>query len=356
VSDIKKIIHIDMDCFFAAVEILDNPKLKGKPVIVGGVSDRGVVCAASYEARDYGVKSAMPLFQARKLCKNGIYLPVRMNRYKEISKTIHSIFMRYTDLVQPISMDEAFLDVTQNKKNIPYATTIAKEIKKRIKEECGLIASAGVAPNKFLAKIASDMDKPDGFYVIKPKDIEGFMKNLPIKKIWGVGRVTAQKLYDLGIHKASDIHRFPTEYFEEKFGKMGSHLIRLAKGEDKSQVVPYREAKSIGSERTLSENIKEKNELKDFLKGLTKNVVQRIQFKNKCAKGVQIKIKFENFKLITRSELLDDYTDQEEPIYQKAIDLFDKVDFDELGVRLVGISVYQIKSSEINLNLSDYFK
>ena len=352
----RKIIHIDMDCFFAAVEILDNPKLKGLPVIVGGTTDRGVVCAASYEARAYGVKSAMPLFKARKLCQNGVYLPVRMSRYKEISMCIHEIFHRYTNLVQPISMDEAFLDVTENKKNIPYATSIAKEIKMEIKKECNLIASAGVAPNKFLAKIASDMDKPDGLYVIKPKQVQNFMKDLPISKIWGVGRVTAKKLHDLGIHKAADIERFPNNYFEEKFGKMGLHLLKLCKGEDNSAVTPSREAKSIGNETTLRENISNPKDALVIIKRLAEKVSSRLQHKNKCAKGVQLKLKLENFKLLTRSELLVEHVDDKKNIIEKASKLFNKCELGELSIRLIGVSVYQIKDNEIEKDLSFYLQ
>ena len=345
-----------MDCFFAAVEILDNQNLKGNPVIVGGTSDRGVVCAASYEARAYGVKSAMPLFKARKLCKNGIFLPVRMARYKEISQKIQEIFRRYTDLVQPISMDEAFLDVTVNKKNTPYATTIAKEIKETIKTECGLIASAGVAPNKFLAKIASDIDKPDGLYVIKPSAIDIFMKDLPIKKIWGVGEVMAKKLNNLGIHKASDINRFPKIFFEENFGKFGQHLIQLSKGIDNSVVSPYRKVKSIGHETTFKKNITDRLVLQDSIKNLSKKVSQRLLAKNRMARGVQVKIKLNDFKLITRSELMAESSDDSIVISEKASYLLDKIEFNDASIRLIGVSVYQIEENDEERNLSYFFK
>jgi len=345
-----------MDCFFAAVEILDNPKLKGLPVIVGGTSDRGVVCAASYEARSYGVKSAMPLFKARHLCRKGVYLPVRMSRYKDISQKIQEIFSRYTDLVQPISMDEAFLDVTENKKNIPYATTIAKEIKKTIKEECGLIASAGVAPNKFLAKIASDMDKPDGLYVIKPNDVEGFMKGLPIKKIWGVGKVTAKNLNNLGIHMASDIQRFPKSFFEENFGKMGQHLILLSKGIDNSVVTPYRKVKSIGHETTFKENISDKEVVYKSIVQLSEKVSKRLQSKNRLAKGVQVKVKLNDFKLITRSARMVEKSDDVTDISKKAKTLFEKIQLNDASIRLVGVSVYQIEENDTEMNLNYFFK
>lgn len=343
-----------MDCFFAAVEVLDNPTLKGKPVIVGGTTKRGVVCAASYEARKYGVKSAMALFQAHQLCPKGIYLPVRMERYKEISGEIHQIFQRYTDLIQPISMDEAFLDVTENKLSEPYAMEIAKQIKKDIKTELGLIASAGIAPNKFLAKIASDMDKPDGFYVIKPNQINSFMKTLPVGRIWGVGRVMREKLNNLGIYKASDFEKFPEGFFEEKFGKMGYELLRLSKGVDESSVKPYRQAKSIGHETTFSENITEKNIVIEMIKKLSIKVENRIQKKKQCAKGVQLKIKFDDFKLITRSQLNDNYFDRADPIFNIAQNLFNKLELNEFAIRLIGVSVYQLKDSDAQQGLFDY--
>lgn len=341
-SQLRKIIHVDMDCFYAAVEVLDHPAYRGKPLIVGGREKRGVVSAASYEARAYGIRSAMPVSTAMTLCKHAINVPGRMQRYKEISQQIHEIFRRYTDLIQPISLDEAFLDVTQNKKNIPYATTIAKEIKQEIKDEIGLIASAGVAPNRFLAKIASDQDKPDGLFVIKPHEVEGFMRELPIGRIWGVGKVMGKSLENLGIHKASDVQKYPLTFLEKKFGKMGYHLHKLSQGIDPSPVKPYREAKSIGKERTFLEDIFSHEELKEPLRKLADKVSERLNLKSKVVGGVTLKLKFADFQQITRSKLLVTPTADSEILFKNTFELLQNIDVSKKGARLIGLSTYKL--------------
>lgn len=336
----RKIVHIDMDCFYAAVEVLDQPQLEGKPVIVGG-THRGVVCAASYEARKYGVKSAMPIFQAKKLCKKGIFLPVRMHRYKEMSSEIRKIFFKHTDMIQPISLDEAFLDVTVNNLNL-YATEVAKEIKKDIKNKLGLVASAGVAPNKFLAKVASDYDKPDGFYVIRPHEVESFMKNLPVKKMWGVGKVLGEKLENIGIHVAGDFSRFPNSYFLNKFGQMGKQLLSISKGIDHSKVKNVREAKSIGRERTLEENLIEKKEILQVLQILLEDALTRLRMKRYKCRGVQLKIKDSNFKVITRRMLLKEETNDYSKLYECIPKLTERTSIGSVSVRLLGISFFEL--------------
>jgi len=331
-----------MDCFYAAVEVLDQPELRGKPVIVGGRERRGVVSAANYEARAYGVKSAMPITTALKLCKKAINVPVRMARYKEISIKIHEIFLRFTDKIQPISLDEAFLDVTENKKNTSYATPIAREIKAAIIDELGLIASAGVAPNRFLAKIASDYDKPNGLYVIKPHQVNEFMKQLPVKRIWGVGRVMGKALDDLGIHFASDVQKYPLSFLEKKFGKMGPHLLELSQGIDHSEVKPYGKQKTIGKETTFTEDVFDRSLLCAEIDRLSLRVMDRLKVKGYVVGGVTLKIKYANFKLVTRSKLLESKVISDLDLSAIAKDLMGDLDISEIGVRLVGISAYKI--------------
>lgn len=352
----RKIIHVDMDCFYAAVEVLDHPEYRGKPLIVGGREKRGVVSAASYEARAYGIRSAMPVSTAMTLCKHAINVPGRMSRYKEVSLLIHEIFGRYTDLIQPISLDEAFLDVTQNKKDIPYATTIAMEIKQSIKDELGLIASAGVAPNRFLAKIASDQDKPDGLFVIKPHEVEAFMKELPIGRIWGVGKVMGKTLEDIGIHKAADVQRYPLAFLEKKFGKMGLHLYSLSQGIDPSPVKPYREAKSMGKERTFLEDIYTHQELKLPLEKLADKVSERLNVKSKVVGGVTLKLKYADFNQITRSKLLSTPTADAKALRECAWQMLREIDVSKKGVRLIGLSTYKLSSHPETSDIFDWMK
>lgn len=343
-----------MDCFYAAVEVLDHPELKGKPVIVGGREKRGVVSAANYEARAYGVKSAMPISTALKLCKKAINVPVRMSRYKEISIKIHEVFLRFTDKIQPISLDEAFLDVTENKKKTAYATPIAKEIKAAILDELGLIASAGVAPNRFLAKIASDYDKPNGLYVIKPHQVNEFMQQLSVKRIWGVGKVMGKALDDLGIHYASDVQKYPLSFLEKKFGKMGPHLLELSQGIDHSEVKPHGKQKTIGKETTFTEDVFDRDLLCREIDRLSLRVMDRLRVKGYVAGGVTLKIKYADFKLVTRSKLLENKMVSELDLSALAKDLLDGLDLIEKGIRLIGISAYKISPLSETSSIFDW--
>lgn len=247
----RKIIHIDMDAFYASVEQLDNPDLIGIPLAVGGSEVRGVVSAASYEARKFGVRSAISGIQAKKLCPNLIFVPPRFDRYKEISKQIRKIFLEYTDLVEPLSLDEAYLDVTENKKGNPSATLIAQEIRKRIFEEIGLTASAGISSNKFVAKIASDFNKPNGQKTVNPDEIEPFLEKLDIRKFYGVGKVTAEKMYQLGVFSGFDLKQKSLEYLEKHFGNSGLHYYQISRGIHNSEVKPNRLIKSVGANARL---------------------------------------------------------------------------------------------------------
>ncbi|HAX14858.1 MAG TPA: DNA polymerase IV, partial [Leeuwenhoekiella sp.] len=248
----RKIIHVDMDAFYASVEQLDNPELRGKPVAVGGGSERGVVSAASYEARKFGVRSAMAGALARKLCPDLIFVKTRFDRYREISGQIREVFHEYTDLVEPLSLDEAYLDVTENKKGNPSATMIAKEIRAKIKEKTGLNASAGISINKFIAKVASDINKPNGQKTVNPEEVLPFLEALDIRKFYGVGKVTAEKMYQLGIFTGNDLKSKSLEFLQEKFGKSGNHYYNVVRGIHLSEVKPHRIRKSLGAERTFS--------------------------------------------------------------------------------------------------------
>ena len=301
-TNLRKIIHVDMDAFYASVEQMDNPELKGKPLAVGGSKERGVVAAASYEARKFGIKSAMSSKIAAIKCPNLIFVKPRFKRYKEISQQIRNVFLSYTNLVEPLSLDEAYLDVTHNKKGIPYATDIAKEIKQRIKAEIGLTASAGVSINKFLAKVASDYEKPDGLYVIKPHQVETFVENLAIEKFFGVGKVTKEKMNKLGIFNGKDMKRFSKVELKHYFGKSGDYFYNVAFGIDERPVNPNRIRKSVGAENTFSDDLKSRDEIEIQLLSITSETWKRAENANVTAQTVTIKIKFEDFTQITRSK------------------------------------------------------
>ena len=251
----RKIIHIDMDAFYASVEQLDNPELKGKPLAVGGSETRGVVAAASYEARKFGVRSAMSGVQAKRNCPDLIFVRPRFERYKEISKKIRAIFHEYTDLVEPLSLDEAYLDVTQNKKGNPSASIIAQEIRKRIFEEVGITASAGISVNKFVAKVASDYNKPNGQKTVNPEEVESFLENLDIKRFYGIGKVTTDRMYHFGIFTGKDLKSKSREFLEEHFSKSGLHFYNIVRGIHNSEVKPNRITKSVAAEHTFNENL-----------------------------------------------------------------------------------------------------
>lgn len=342
-SGYRKIIHVDMDAFYASVEQMDHPELKGKPLAVGGSEVRGVVSAASYEARKYGVRSAMSGYMAKKLCPEIIFVRPRFDRYKEISKKIRNIFLDYTDLVEPLSLDEAYLDVTENKKGNPSATLIAQEIRKRIFEEVGLTASAGISINKFVAKIASDYHKPNGQKTVNPDEVASFLEALDVKKFYGVGKVTAEKMYQLGIFTGADLKNKSLEYLEEHFGNSGQSFYNLARGISYSQVKPNRTLKSVGAERTFSVNLSSEVFMEERLENIAKELERRLQKTKIAGKTITLKIKYSDFTLQTRSKTLPYFISDKSLIADTAKELLYQERLKE-SVRLLGISLHNLNT------------
>ena len=351
----KHIIHLDMDAFYPSVEILDNPSLKRKPVIVGGSKERGVVSSASYEARKFGVHSAQPIAKAKRLCPQGIFLPVRMTRYQEVSKQAFEIFHRFTPLVEPLSIDEAFLDVTGSIRLFGQPENIAKKIKQVIFTETGLTISAGVAPSKFVAKIASDMDKPDGLTIVHPDGVVEFLDPLPIDKMWGVGKVTQHILSRLNIHTFKDLRQTPVEVLEKKFGKQGAKIHQLAMGIDKREVIPEHDVKSIGHEETFMQDIVSLGIAQKELLALSNKTARRMRHKGLKGRTISLKIKYFDFVQITRSTTLPESTDDGSKIYSVACRLLEKAGATKKPIRLLGISLSQLTflASGIQLALFD---
>jgi DNA polymerase-4 len=329
-----------MDAFYASVEQRDNPSLKGLPVIVGGNPEkRGVVSAASYEARVYGVHSAMPTSQAKRLCPQGIFLPVRIPRYREVSEQIFQILQEYTPLVEPLSLDESFLDVTASEKLFGPASHIAREIKQRIREAMGLTASAGIAPNKFLAKIASDFKKPDGLVEIQPEEVQDFLRDLPISKLWGVGKSTEEVLKGMGILRVGQLAVFPPEKIEKRLGKFGLELIDLARGKDDQPVTPESETKSVSQEETFTPDLDNLEKMKRVLLDQAEQVGWEIRKQKLKGFTVTVKVRYPDFTLVTRSFTLPSPTDQGIEIYQTALKLLHKTDAPQRKVRLLGVGI-----------------
>lgn len=344
----RKIIHIDMDAFYASIEQRDNPSLKGKPLVVGGSPHgRGVVSTCSYEARKYGIHSAMPCKEAYIRCPYAVFVRPRFYVYKEVSNQIRNIFHRYTDLVEPLSLDEAFLDVTENKKKIKSATIIAKLIKEDIKRETGLTASAGVSYNKFVAKLASDYQKPNGLTVITEDNVQEFLDALPVKKFFGVGKVTERVLKNNGINTGYDLRNTSLEKLEKIFKNRGLELYNFARGIDNRPVNPTRIRKSIGAETTLIEN---KNiddaETVMILDELCEEVAERMAKEDKVAKTITLKIKFEDFKTITRSLSVSDYIRNYDDIRFYAAELLTHVEDSTKTIRLFGVTVSNLEKEE----------
>jgi DNA polymerase IV len=336
----RKIIHIDMDAFYASVEQGDNPALKGLPVIVGGDPEkRGVVSAASYEARVYGVHSALPTSQAKRLCPHGIFLPVRMHRYREISEQIFKILQEYTPFIEPLSLDESFLDVTGSEKLFGPVVQIAKAIKRRILETTGLTASAGIAPNKFLAKIASDFKKPDGLVAIEPEGIQEFLHDLPISKLWGVGKSTEEVLKGMGILRVGQLVVYPADRIEKKLGKFGLELIALARGEDARPVTPDSEAKSISQEETFTPDLEDLEKMKRVLLDQAEQVGWELRKQKLKGCTVTVKVRYPDFTTVTRSHTLPIPTDQGIEIYQTALLLLHKTEARQKKARLLGVGI-----------------
>ena len=338
----KSIIHLDMDAFYPAVEVLDNPDLKGKPVIVGGREKRGVVSSASYEARRFGVHSAQPIATAMRLCPKGVFLGGRMHRYKEVSQQIFEVFGRFTPLVEPLSIDEAFLDVTGSKRLLGGAVEIARVVKAVVLGEIGLTVSAGVAQSKFVAKIASDMDKPDGLTVVSQDKVREFLDPLPIKKMWGVGKVTQKALAQLNIHTFKDLRLSRRDVLERRFGEHGSKMRLLSMGIDERDVVPEHETKSVGHEQTFMEDIIDLDDAKKELLFLATKVASRMRREQVTGKTVSLKVKYNDFKQITRTETLPKPTDDGFEIDSVVCDLLKKTEVGKRPVRLLGISLSQL--------------
>lgn len=339
----RKIIHVDMDAFYASVEQMDNPMLKGKPVAVGGSEVRGVVSAASYEARKFGVRSAMSGYMAKKLCPEIIFVRPRFDRYKEISNKIRKIFHDYTDLVEPLSLDEAYLDVTQNKKGNPSATLIAQEIRKRIFNEVGLTASAGISVNKFVAKIASDYNKPNGQKTVNPDEVEPFLEGLDVKKFYGVGKVTAERMYQLGIFTGADLKSKSIEYLEQYFGNSGKSFYNLARGISYSKVKPNRTLKSVGAERTFNVNLSSEIFMEERLENIANELERRLKKNKISGKTVTLKIKYSDFTLQTRSKTLPYFISDKSLIFEAAKELLYQEKMKE-SVRLLGISLHNLNT------------
>ena len=344
--DERKIIHIDMDAFYASVEQRDHPELRGKPIAVGHAEERGVVSAASYEARKYGVRSAMSSMKAKQLCPHIVFVPGRMSVYKEVSAQIHAIFHDYTDLIEPLSLDEAFLDVTHNKKGIALAVDIAKEIKHRIRQELNLVASAGISYNKFLAKVASDYRKPDGLCTIHPDQALEFIATLPIEAFWGVGKVTAQKMHALGIHKGKDLQQCTLEMLTRLFGKAGNIYYDFARGIDLRPVESVRIRKSVGCEHTLEKDITLKSSVIIELYHVATELVERLKRNTFAGNTLTLKIKFYDFKQITRSITQEKELQHMKDILPLAKQLLKEVDFSIRPIRLIGLSVSNPKEEQ----------
>ena len=336
----RKILHIDMDAFFASVEQRDFPELRGKPVIVGGKPEsRGVVAACSYEARKFGVHSAMPCSRALKLCKDAIFVPPRFDVYREASEGIHAVFRKYTTMIEPLSLDEAYLDVTEQADKLGSATEVAQRIKSDIKKAVKLTASAGVSYNKFLAKIASDMDKPNGLYVIRPESASAFIEQLEIRKFFGVGKVTEKKMHSLGIYTGADLRRLSEVELQTEFGQSGGYYYRVARGLDDRPVRAHRQRKSLGQETTFEGNVTDKKVIWQTLQRIAERLEAMLESKQLAARTITLKVRYANFKLITRSKTQDTYFVSKQDITNILPALLNKTNVGDRAIRLIGITM-----------------
>ncbi|HZQ01012.1 MAG TPA: DNA polymerase IV [Reyranella sp.] len=339
--EIRKIIHVDMDAFYASVEQRDDPALRGLPVAVGG-RQRGVVMAASYEARKFGVRSAMASATAKRLCPDLVFVKPRFDVYKEVSRQIREIFLEYTPLVEPLSLDEAYLDVTSNLKNIPLASEIAREIRARILEATGLTASAGVSYNKFLAKLASDYRKPNGQTVIPPEKGPAFVETLAVAKFHGVGPKTAEKMYRLGIHTGADLKAQTLEFLQQYFGSSGDYYYAIARGHDERRVVPNRPRKSVGSETTFMEDLGRLKDIEDGIASVLDDVWGYCERTGILGRTVTVKIKYADFQIVTRSRTLAEPVGSKEELARTSIELVRSIFPLEKKVRLLGVSLHNL--------------
>jgi len=346
----RRILHIDMDAFYASVEQRDDPALSGRPVAVGGSpSSRGVVCAASYEARKFGVRSAIPMSQAVRRCPNLVVVPPDFRKYKEVSDRIFAICRETTPLVEPLSLDEAYLDVTENAWGMTLGRDVARRLKERIREEVRLTASAGVAPNKFLAKIASGWKKPDGLTVIAPERVEGFLQGLPVDALWGVGPVTARKLRAAGIDRLVDVRHADADTLRRAVGSFAEGLRRLSFGEDDRAVEPNRERKSIGCEETYAKDLADLERIRREVDALARHAAEVLSRKALFARTVTLKLRYATFETITRSETRAPATRSAEEIASRALALLEKTEAARRPVRLLGVSLHGLSSSDTEL-------
>ena len=336
---VRKIIHIDMDAFYASVEQRDNPQLRGKPVVVAWRGHRSVVCAASYEARKFGVRSAMPAVRAERLCPNAVFLPPDFPRYRAVSRQAREIFKRHTDLIEPLSLDEAYLDVSENKMGLPTATQVARTIRDQIRLELNLTASAGVAPNKFLAKIASDWRKPDGLFVIQPEEVDSFLLPLPVGRLPGVGKVTEEKLKRLAVQTVADLRRMDLPALEGRFGRYGARLYELARGIDTSEVVPDRPTQSISAEDTFEHDVP-LADTEPMIRRLAELTWAASRKESRIARTVVLKLKTSEFKILTRSHTPGSPPSSCEELTNIALSLRERVGLGcEQRFRLVGVGL-----------------
>jgi len=343
---VRKIIHVDMDAFFASVEQRDNPQLRDKPVAVGGSARRGVVAAASYEARKFGVHSAMPSVTAARRCPSLVFVPPRFEVYRAVSQQIRQIFARFSDLIEPLSLDEAFLDVTEDRQQVGSAIRTAQLIRAAIRAETGLTASAGVSYNKFLAKIASDQNKPDGIFVIRPRDGADFAAALPVRRFYGVGPRTAERMRELGIHVGADLRATSMEFLNEHFGKSAGYLYHAARGVDQRPVRPNRIRKSVGRERTYSEDLSSDTALREALEGIIDSVWERIEANGAVGRTLTLKVRYADFRQITRSDSRGHFLTEKAQFSAVARELLEQLLPAALGVRLLGLTLSGLSSPD----------
>jgi len=349
VSPLRSILHLDMDAFFAAVEQRDHPELRGKPLLIGHDGPRGVVATASYEARPYGCHSAQPMAVAKRLCPQAIVVPVRMQRYVEVSGQMFSILEEFSPLIEPLSIDEAFLDLTGTERALGKPRDVACKLKDRIKSDLKLTASVGLAPNKYLAKLASDMNKPDGLVIIGPEDIDRILPPLPVTKIWGIGKATAARLEPMGIRTIADLRKQPLAWLEKQLGSEARRYFELAHGIDNRPVIPDQAAKSIGHEQTFETDVADADEIRRVLLDQVEQVAWRLRRHGFQARGVAVKIRYGKFETISRSMTLDSPTDSTQELWQAARSLFDKWPFQP--VRLIGMTAERLGKGEAQLGL-----
>jgi DNA polymerase IV len=353
---VRKIIHIDMDAFYASVEQRDDPRLRGKPVVVAWRGNRSVVCAASYEARRFGVRSAMPAIRAERLCPDAVFLPPDFPRYRAVSHLVREIFKRHTDLIEPLSLDEAYLDVSENKTGLPTATRVARAIREQIREELQLTASAGVAPNKFLAKIASDWRKPDGLFVVLPEEVDSFLLPLPVERLPGVGKVTEEKLKKLGVQTVGDLRKLDSSALQSYFGRYGVRLYELARGIDKTEVIPDRPTQSVSAEDTF-ENDVPLIETEPMIRRLAEKTWTASRKEVRVARTVVLKLKTSEFKILTRSHTPSAPPSSCEELTSIALSLRERITLSpRQRFRLVGVGLSNFRDPDDAAAQPDLFE